>query len=90
MEVSDYTTNLSGSLDEFFVNSDALTQTEITNISTRGIDAWSILPNPNDYPLSQTELPDGSTDETSTGYIVTSTATSNADGTSQVAQSQQV
>ena len=81
-EVSDYTTNLSGSLDEFFVNSDALTQTEITNISTRGIDAWSILPNPNDYPLSQTELPDDSADETSTGYIVTSTATSNADATS--------
>ena len=80
-EVSDYTTNLSGSLDEFFINSDALTQTEITNISVRGIDAWSILPNPNDYPLSQTELPNDSADETSTGYIVTSTATSNVDGT---------
>ena len=73
----DYTTNLSGSLDEFFINSDALTQTEITNISTRGIDAWSILPNPNDYPLSQTELPNNSIVEgTST---VTSYDINNAD-----------
>ena len=35
-EVSDYTTNLSGSLDEFFVNSDTLTSTEIANINVRG------------------------------------------------------
>jgi len=33
---SDYTTNLSGSLDEFFINSDTLTSTEIENISDRG------------------------------------------------------
>uniref|UniRef100_A0AAT9J973 ORF7 n=1 Tax=Nitrosopumilaceae spindle-shaped virus TaxID=3065433 RepID=A0AAT9J973_9VIRU len=34
--VSDYTTNISGSLDEFFINSDALTSTEIDNIYDRG------------------------------------------------------
>tara|TARA_R110002051_G_scaffold5506_2_gene28290 strand:- start:1026 stop:5063 length:4038 start_codon:yes stop_codon:yes gene_type:complete len=32
----DYTTNLSGSLDEFFINSDTLTSTEISDISDRG------------------------------------------------------
>jgi len=33
---SSYTTNISGSLDEFFVNSDTLTSTEIAGISKRG------------------------------------------------------
>ena len=35
-EVSDYTTNLSGSLDEFFINSDTLTAGEISDINQRG------------------------------------------------------
>ena len=34
--ISDYTTNISGSLDEFFINSDVLTSTEIDNIYDRG------------------------------------------------------
>jgi len=39
----DYTTNLSGTLDEFFINSDTLTSTEVAAISARGIDSWAIL-----------------------------------------------
>ena len=63
-----YTTNISGMVDEYFINSDALTSTEVNNISTRGVDAWSLLPNPNDYVLLQTDLPDGSVNESgSTG-----------------------
>ena len=66
--LSDYTTNISGSLDEFFVNSDALTSTEVSNIKSRGIDTWTVLSNPNDYALLQTELPNNSVNESgSTG-----------------------
>ena len=57
---ADYTTNLSGTLDEFFVNSDVLTSTELAAISARGIDSWVVLANPDNYPLSQTELPNNS------------------------------
>ena len=39
-------------IDEYFINSDALTATEVNNVSTRGVDAWSILSNPNDYALA--------------------------------------
>ena len=44
-----YTTNIDGMIDEMFINSDALTSTEVNNVSTRGVDAWSLLSNPNDY-----------------------------------------
>ncbi|MDB4342111.1 fibronectin type III domain-containing protein [Nitrosopumilus sp.] len=63
-----YTTNISGMIDEMFINSDALTATEVNNISTRAVDAWSILSNPNDYALAQTDLPNNSVNESgSTG-----------------------
>jgi len=65
---ADYTTNISGMIDEFFINSDTLTATEVNNVATRGTDAWSILPNPNDYALLQTDLPNNSVNESgSTG-----------------------
>jgi hypothetical protein len=64
----DYTTHIDGMVDEYFINSDALTSTEVNNVATRGVDAWTILPNPNDYALLQTPLPDGSVNESgSTG-----------------------
>ncbi|MAR18891.1 MAG: hypothetical protein CML44_05910, partial [Rhodobacteraceae bacterium] len=36
-ELTDYTTNISGMIDEYFINSDVLTATEIDNIYERGV-----------------------------------------------------
>ena len=84
---SDYTTNISGSLDEFFINSDTLTATEIAGMSARGVDDWSIIANPNDHALAQTELPNNSRDETS---VFSSTQIFTSDGSLVLTETQSV
>jgi hypothetical protein len=40
--IADYTTHIDGMIDEYFINSDVLTSTEVNNVATRGVDATTI------------------------------------------------